>query len=282
MYNGLVLSSGGIRGILQLGFLDNLYSYISNVKYYCGCSVGSYICMLLSVGYTPLEIMTYICSNDISGIFKDMNPLLLTDFYGMINNETMLDYIDTMVNYKIGYIPTFKQLYDNYGKILIVPSYNITDNQKVYFSKETTPDIPITRACLLSSNIPFLFTKAEYKGKCYIDGASFDYFPVDKLVSYLENDPWITEPKIMAIKFEENEKQDINSLITYTKNIIKCIINTTYTIPLYTDLGVISSSNIESSNYNIDNKTKINMYVDGFRQSRKFYTKYINKQNKEI
>jgi predicted patatin/cPLA2 family phospholipase len=282
MYDGLVLSSGGIRGFLHLGFLDNLYSYITNVKYYCGCSVGAYICMLLSIGYTPLEIMIYLCTNDISQLFKDLNPLLLTDFYGMVNNESMLDYIEIMVKYKVGYIPTFKQLYDEFGKVLIIPSYNITDNEKVYFSHETHPDMLITRASLLSSNIPFLFTKAEYKGKCYIDGATFDYFPVDKLVSCIGNDPWLTNCKILAVKFEDDEKQDINTLVNYTKKIINCIIKSTYTIPSNVSLGIISSTNVDISNYNIDTQSKIQMYLEGYKQARKFYSKNINKQDKEI
>jgi predicted patatin/cPLA2 family phospholipase len=200
----------------------------------------------------------------------------------MVNNESMLDYIEIMVKYKVGYIPTFKQLYDEFGKVLIIPSYNITDNEKVYFSHETHPDMLITRASLLSSNIPFLFTKAEYKGKCYIDGATFDYFPVDKLVSCIGNDPWLTNCKILAVKFEDDEKQDINTLVNYTKKIINCIIKSTYTIPSNVSLGIISSTNVDISNYNIDTQSKIQMYLEGYKQARKFYSKNINKQDKEI
>ena len=115
MYDGLVLSSGGIRGFLHLGFLDNLYSYITNVKYYCGCSVGAYICMLLSIGYTPLEIMIYLCTNDISQLFKDLNPLLLTEFYGMVNNELMLDLSSSITT-------SFNFIFNLFMKSLILDS----------------------------------------------------------------------------------------------------------------------------------------------------------------
>jgi len=44
-YEGLVLSSGGIKGFLQLGVLDYLYSngYLDHIKYVSGCSVGAMI-----------------------------------------------------------------------------------------------------------------------------------------------------------------------------------------------------------------------------------------------
>ena len=274
MYEGLVIAAGAIKGFLILGFLDYIHADISAVKYYCGCSAGSYICMLLSIGYTPLEIIIYLSTNDISQLFKDLNPLMLKDFYGMVDVNLMLDYIEEMIKYKIGYIPTFKNLYDNYDKILICPAYNITDNKKEYLSVETYPDMPISKACILSSNIPFLFSKVEYNGKCYIDGASFDAFPLNKLSDYTNN------CKILGITFDLKKRENIDSFTSYVKKIVYCLTEKTYDLRENTAVRTLNF-NYEALDFNIDTKTKIKMYVDGYNQSKKLKVSSIDKSSKE-
>jgi predicted acylesterase/phospholipase RssA len=274
MYEGLVISSGAIKGFLILGFLDYIHADISTVKYYCGCSVGSYICMLLSIGYTPLEIIIYLCTNDISQLFKDLNPLMLKDFYGMVDVNLMLDYIEEMIKYKIGYIPTFKNLYDNYDKILICPAYNITDNKKEYLSFETHPDMSISKACILSSNITFLFSKVEYNGKCYIDGASFDAFPLNKLSDYTNN------CKILGITFDHKKGENIDSFTSYVKTIVSCLTAKTYDLRENINVRTLNF-NYEALDFNIDTKTKIKMYIDGYNQSKKLKVSSIDKSSKE-
>jgi predicted acylesterase/phospholipase RssA len=275
MYDGLVISSGAIKGFLILGFLDH-HINVLDVKYFCGCSVGSYICMLLAVGYTPLEIITYLCVNDISQLFKDLNPLMLKDFYGMINVDLMLEYIETMIKYKIGYVPTFKQLYQNFEKILICPSYNISDNKKEYLSIDTYPDMLISKACILSSNIPFLFSKAEYNGKCYIDGASFDAFPLDKLVEYTHKEH--IKCNILGITFQDKFDFNIDNFTSYVKKIVTCLTTKTYNLRDNISVKTLSFD-YEMLDFNVDTKTKIKMYVDGYKQSIKY--SILDKNEKE-
>ena len=55
-FNGLCMSSGGVKGIVMLGALNYYYTanQTNNIKYYAGTSVGSIIVYLFSMGYTPL------------------------------------------------------------------------------------------------------------------------------------------------------------------------------------------------------------------------------------
>uniref|UniRef100_A0A6C0DKE1 PNPLA domain-containing protein n=1 Tax=viral metagenome TaxID=1070528 RepID=A0A6C0DKE1_9ZZZZ len=274
MYDGLVISSGAIKGFLILGFLD--HTDVSNIKYFCGCSVGSYICMLLAIGYTPLEIITYLCVNDISQLFKDLNPLMLKDYYGMVNVDLMLEYIETMIKYKIGYVPTFKDLYREFNKILICPAYNISDNIKEYLSVDTYPDMPISKACILSSNIPFLFSKVEYNGKCYIDGAVFDAFPLDKLLEYLDREE--IKSNILGITFKDKKGDTIDNFTSYVKKIVSCLTSKKYSLRDNVTVRTLSF-NYEMLEFNVDTKTKIDMYADGYKQSIKF--NLLDKNDKE-
>jgi predicted acylesterase/phospholipase RssA len=230
--------------------------------------------MLLAIGYTPLEIITYLCVNDISQLFKDLNPLMLKDYYGMVNVDLMLEYIETMIKYKIGYVPTFKELYRDFNKILICPAYNISDNIKEYLSVDTYPDMPISKACILSSNIPFLFSKVEYNGKCYIDGASFDAFPIDKLVEYTEQ----LKCNILGITFIDKNNDTIDSFTSYVKKIVSCLTSKKYNLRHNVTVRTLSF-NYEMLDFNVDTKTKIDMYADGYKQSIRF--NLLDKNDKE-
>ena len=86
MYN-LVLSGGGIRGILHLGAIKTLNekNIFKNIKNYAGSSAGSMISLLLSIGYTYNDIMIIFLKintdkfYDITDIFEFLN------IYGLLN-----------------------------------------------------------------------------------------------------------------------------------------------------------------------------------------------------
>ena len=66
-YDTLVLSGGSSKGIMTLGALQYLYDnfLLKNIKNYIGTSAGAMICYLLAIGYTPVEIIVYICKHQL-------------------------------------------------------------------------------------------------------------------------------------------------------------------------------------------------------------------------
>ena len=78
-FNGLCISSGGIKGVIMLGALHHFYinNKLQDIKYYAGTSVGSIIIYLLSVGYSPLEILAFSCDDEITKQLQNINLLNL-------------------------------------------------------------------------------------------------------------------------------------------------------------------------------------------------------------
>ena len=66
-YDTLVLSGASSKGLLTLGGLQYMYDnfLINNVNTYVGTSSGSIIAYFLVIGYTPIEIMMYICTHQL-------------------------------------------------------------------------------------------------------------------------------------------------------------------------------------------------------------------------
>ena len=74
-YDTLVISGGSSTGIVTLGSLQYAYDnyFLSKVENYIGTSSGAIICYLLIIGYTPIEIIVYICSHQLMEKIQHFN-----------------------------------------------------------------------------------------------------------------------------------------------------------------------------------------------------------------
>lgn len=181
IYKGIVLSGGGTKGFCTLGVLQYMQDnklLDETVEYLAGTSIGSIICYFLAIGYSPIEMVVYLCSNN---VFENLKLNSIGEIFtgdGIYNYSVINKHYEKMSLDKIGYIPTLKQLKDNLNKELIVAAYNITENNPEYISYKNYPDMSCLDAIRMSSNLPFIFNEFLYNEKEYIDGGVFDNFPV--------------------------------------------------------------------------------------------------------
>lgn len=244
-YNGLVLSSGAAGGYNLLGALHAFYTKSScckHIQYYAGSSVGSAICLLLSIGYTPDEIFSCLCTNDINKLFTQHIHLhSITHEYGIISSHAFRDYIKKLVIDKLGFNPTFKELEDKIGKTFICTAWNLSRNKNkgIYFSPKTTPSIYCVDAVMCSCCLPFIFTKAEIDGELYVDGSLFDRCPSKYLNEYISEE-LLPGYKILVLNLSTKESKDSDkckNMIDYMKEI--CMIS------LYVQPNIIEDDNID-------------------------------------
>lgn len=280
IYNGLCLSSGGIKGVLMLGALDYFYhkNKLQNIKYLAGTSVGSIIIFLLSVGYTPLEILAFSCDDEITKQLQNINLLNLSSIHGIYNNKIIGNFVEGKIKAKLnGISPTFLEFYKTHGKYLVIPVYCLSetvDKRKVICSPDDTPDMKIMDAILLSCNIPIIFEKAIYNDKVYIDGAYTSNFPVEYLkerILFNENND---EYKILGIRLKHSVL-DLNNLLDY----ILAIQN----IPLVEQNEDFSNDHnlelvnlefpkeISMINFKLTTSKKSDLYNYGYSQVKDFY-----------
>lgn len=216
-YKAICLSSGGIKGYYMLGCLNYLHerNELDNIKYYIGTSIGSVICLLLIINYSPIDILNYLCINDINKDINFNNILTnLCNHHGIVDIYMLEKYLENMVVEKIGYIPTFNDLLLKYNKFFICNSFCISKNtneKKIYFHPEYSPDLQVTKAVCMSCSIPLIFTKYIFKDNIYIDGAIFDNFSIKKLIEIIDDKIHIKKGNILGIYFNyDNEIQNID------------------------------------------------------------------------
>lgn len=202
-YKTLVFSGGGMKGLSLLGGLqyciDN--KMIDEVHTYIGTSIGAIIGYLLIIGYTPIEIFIYTCTNPIFKHEPVLDLISMMNGEGAISYTHFMDYLERMTFDKIGRVLTLKQLYDEFHKTLIVTTYNYTRNKLVYMSWETHPDIPCLTALRMTSTLPLLHSMYKYMNDYYIDGGVADNFPI-------------------LYNLNTNDKEDISSRLGFTLDLL--------------------------------------------------------------
>ncbi len=241
---------------------------LDNVTTYAGTSIGSLIAYLLIIGYSPLDVLTYINSHDISEGLEKIDFLSLISRYGVMSFDNIERHLVTLSMSKIGFLPTLEDLYTLFKKKLICVSFNKTKNETVYISYLTHPNMPAIAAIKASSSIPFVFGKFDYEGSSYIDGGCTDSFPVkflDEIIPLGET--------IIGLNMKEERLNDSN-ILEYLFSVV-CIpmwIIQKLRISACSDRCVIfqlDGHGMLPFQFKLDIKKKTDLFSSGFRQLKK-------------
>lgn len=177
MYETLVISGGGVKGLASLGCIHYFYEKkLTNFKTFSGTSVGSMICALLACGYTPMEIFSDIYASE---SFFDTNINFEVSLQGICSVASVTNRTKNLLFSKFNKNPTFKDLYELNGSKLYVCAVNVSKMKPIYFSVDNFPNMEIIDAINMSCNIPFIFKKIEFQGDYYVDGGLSVNVPID-------------------------------------------------------------------------------------------------------
>jgi NTE family protein len=276
-YDTLVLSGGSTKGMLTLGALQYCYDnfLLNKIETYIGTSSGAMISFLLIIGYTPIEIMVYLCCNGLLEKMQHFNIVSMINGTGATSFINIYEQLEKITIEKIGYIPTLLDLKNKFNKTLICTTYNLTKEKTEYLSHQNNPDLPCLIALKMSSNLPLIFENYKYNNDYYIDGGISDNFAIDigdkignKVLGILLSsdhnfssgpDTSILEfiYKIMCVPIAQNIEYKIN-LCSNKCTVVK-----------------LSYDNIKFFNFNIHSKEKLDIFSLGYEQIKDVLTSEI-------
>jgi predicted acylesterase/phospholipase RssA len=278
-YDILVLSGGGIKGLSTLGCLqylfDNKVITNENIKHYIGTSVGSIICLLIIIGYVPIEIVVYLCTNNILENFKTNSISDIIDGNGLYNFDNVKIVCERMILSKISFIPTLKELKDMFDKEFTVCTYNLTKHKREYVNHLNYPDLSCLDAIRMSSNIPFIFNDFFYNEHEYIDGGIIDNFPISVL-----NDKKYENKKAIGIYLHyskltnDDEKNSIMKKFDKLYNILMASSRENKDISESIDLDIIKIygiDDIQIHTFNISQTKKLELFSLGYNYAKHYY-----------
>ena len=270
--NILVISGGGLKGLAGLGALkcliDNDIVYFPEI--FAGSSVGSLICFLINIGYSPKDIYDLLEQLDFTKLIKYIEPenLLSDPCFGISSPEHILEVVYNFMKKKnISKHITFKELYDKTQSKLIITGTCINDVEVKYFSVDTHPHMQILKAIRISISIPFIFRPYMFEGKLWVDGGCMNNFPIDLFNDKLNDVIGIYLDDIYDIIEEITEIQD------YFFRIFKCIFRglNCSKIEIFKKYFVhIMSEGNQSTNWEISLDEKKKLFEQGYFYAKKY------------
>lgn len=276
-YDAICISSGGVKGFAALGALqylqDSQHLDFANIKFMSGTSVGAAICFFLAIGFTPIELMVYMCTHKLLEKLKlrRLDEIFTCD--GLYDWTPIHKECETMCISKIHYIPTFKQLYELTGVELVFATYNMTKMQIEYLNYRTYPELSCLDGVRMSCNIPFVFSPFFINGCEYIDGACYDEFPASQIP--------LEEKRTVGIYLDvkkENSDENTNKLFEISGKIFKIL-----TIPMQElrrhhlekldkkiDIITILVDHIPIYRFDLRSDQRLELFSTGYNSARQF------------
>jgi len=270
----LVLAGSSAKGIAILGALQNCYdrNLLNNIQYYLGTSSGFIINYLLVIGYTPVEILVNIFTNNLLETMQQINFNNLLKGDGGLNwSNSVGKLLHKLTIEKIKFIPTFKDIANKFNKKLIGVTYNLTFDKMELLSVDDTPDLNCIEAAKMTSNLPFLFEKCKYNDNYYLDGGIINNFPIDlaknignKILGVVTYNELKKDPKINNKMIEnENQLEFIYKLmfVSIDQTTESKIVNN---VDDNLKIVKIPIGSLKSYNFNISSKQKFSLFSKGY------------------
>ena len=217
MSKTLVVCGGGAKGGYMLGMLHELDTqhYVN----YVGTSVGSIINLLLSVGYSPQDVLEST-KQRCSSWFRINIRHLFNDF-GVCSFDTIQDDVIQLVQQKVSsfnYNTTFNELFKLTNKSIVITLSCIDDESVVYASHTNTPDMSVITALKISCAVPGVFPPVKHENKLYVDGGVLDNVPYEYAKHTFPDEP--IDIVLCKVSMMTND-----NYVHFLTNVVNMIIN---------------------------------------------------------
>ena len=201
----IVISGGGPTGLYSFGAIQHLakerFWDIKNIKSIYGCSIGSYIAIILSLNYDWELLNDYFIKRPWNKI-NSLNSISFIDAFnqlGLFDENIIIEMINPLLTAKdLSISVTLKELYE-YNNIdihLYSTNINTPGFTKVDISHKTHPDLSVVKALSMSTAYPFMFKPVFIGEDCFIDGGLLNNYPVNDCMTQTE----CAEEEILAFK----------------------------------------------------------------------------------
>lgn len=222
----LIFEGGGTKCIAYIGALRELnrMKKLDKLQGTCGSSGGALYALLLACEYTIDEIYDIMYELNFNDNMKSrlksnyIFPIIRHCFEGY--GHYTMDDIQTLIN---GYIEeklgteqatiTFAELYDITDIELVITGTNISKMRTEYFSKNTTPDMSVSLATIISMSYPYVFNTIKYNGDYYVDGGMLNNYP---MCAFDNDGNGIPKNDVYGLKLESKiNTNEITNLFNY-------------------------------------------------------------------
>ena len=193
----LVIGGGGPNGLITYGALSHLsklgFWELSNIESIYGCSIGSLIGAIISLGFPFEWIDDYLVKRPWDKLMKE-SCVPISDIInqrGIITSNFIIEFMVPLLKAKeLSSTISLKDLYE-YNHIdihMCTVDVNSSSLEKIDLSYRTHPELLLTTALSMSMAIPIMFQPVLLNTKCYIDGGIINNFPLFDCINFTKCD----------------------------------------------------------------------------------------------
>lgn len=242
MWRNLVIEGGGARIAAIGGTLRALEQkgILKNITKYGGTSSGAITAAGLAIGYTGTEIADILVKTNFTA-FKDDDYGFARDAYrfvkkwGIYRGDVFHKWVRDLVSVKTNSDNyTFRNLYDDTKKDLVIVSTNVNEGRPYYLSRYTYPDMEIAQAVRMSMSVPFGFVPVRFNKCYYVDGGVSDNYPLHMFDGHyplqMRTIFKSANPETLGLKLMDKDEQrderifhannDINNIIAFSSALV--------------------------------------------------------------
>lgn len=216
-----VFSGGGIKGLAYVGALRFLEGRGYRIFKAGGSSVGALFASLLVAGYSSKELVELIGNFDINILQNKNNKfqsfLKIADLFRKKGLSSMQDfelYIAELLAKKN--IINFRDVKYGDDYLLKIIVTEVTTTRMIVIPDDLAkfninPDsFPISKAVVMSCNIPFFYYPYTINGYTFVDGGVSDNYPI-----WLFEDDYYNTIGFKLSSVEKEKKQWVNSVMKF-------------------------------------------------------------------
>lgn len=216
----IVFSGGGVRGYSYVGVLSELKDRgvdLTRLEGIGGTSIGALLAVLVASGWEPAQMREELLTVQVRTLVE-LNLTTLWYEYGFDSGKELEAYIDSLIHrrrsrWKI----TFAELFRLTGIRLVIVGCNLNKNTELVFSHETTPEMMVARACVMSMAIPGLFAPQRHKNDFVVDGGLKNNFPLG----------YFPASSTLGVRVQWGESNSLSSMDQVLARAVYCILNET-------------------------------------------------------
>ena len=228
--NHLVFSGGGPAGLLTYGAAKCLHQNglwsLSDIKSIYGCSIGSYMGVIISLGYEWEWLDDYFIKRPWEKVVS-VGALSFIEAYehkGLLGEKFIVESLKPLLNAKdLNESITLQELYDfnNIEIHIYATNLNTPLMEKVDISYKTHPAMSVIKALTMSTAYPFAFKPICEDGACYIDGGLLNNYPLNDCLEQQQ----CSEDEVLAFRnnwlLEDYKVTEESSLIDFLIVLLK-------------------------------------------------------------
>ncbi len=291
----LVIAGGGVKAYAAIGAIRVLEQRMSFSKI-AGVSAGSIIATLLALGCDSYSIQDLYDSMDLSkyvlkyySIFTYLKIIYKKGIYDTEEFKNKIIHVLLEKACNNGDI-TFKDIFDRYGKILVISGCSLTKRETHYYHYISNPDMKVKDAIVISCCVPFLFRPVIWEEDTLVDGGVIENYPLyffkdselpnSKLGKIIDNEKKLNEDTI-GIRFSDNGTvDDKNGLLNFVKSLIFTFLTNNDKKYMREDYWkktiMIEIQDIESiTNFNLSKYNKQKLLLVGYNTSKEYIINHL-------